>query len=61
MTLQAMTSTPPDFIDQRIVVDANQMSVSLGTVLFGGEARTSLFQVSSPHRVRQVCPQEDRV
>ena len=40
-----MTQTAPDFIDQRIVIDANLLSVSLGTVLFGGEARISLFQV----------------
>ncbi len=43
--VQAMTTASPDVIDQRIVIDANQLSVSLGTVLFGGEERISLFQV----------------
>ena len=37
MTLQAMTSTPPDFIDQRIVVDANHVvnsATSFANVLY---------------------------
>ena len=34
-----------DSLDQRIVADTQQLSTSLGTVLFGGESRISIMQI----------------
>lgn len=34
-----------DCLDQRLVQDTQSLSISLGSVLFGGEGRLSLFQV----------------
>ena len=51
-----MGSGAPDFMDQRITVDALQLSLALGTVLFGGEERISLFQVELLWLAALVCP-----
>jgi hypothetical protein len=45
-----------DTIDQRVIQDTWQLSLSLGSVLFGGDSRTSLFQVANiPQTVVVLC------